>query len=95
MNDIKEALSQAKRELGKSGYLINSGECEDFALRVIDLMGGYTDALTDGSPDFDCDLPGHYWIEYNSKYYDAECLRGVSDWLKLPIFRRYLRASIK
>lgn len=92
--DIKQAIAQAKTELGKSGHAINCGECEDFAMRVIDLMGGYSNELTDGAPDdMDCYLPGHYWIEYKGKYYDAECSSGASDWHKLPIFKRFYQGS--
>ena len=88
--NIKQVILKVKREFGESGYAINSGECEDFAMRVIDLMGGYNNGLTDGAPDdMECCLPGHYWIEYQGQYYDAECSSGVANWHKLPIFRRF------
>jgi hypothetical protein len=29
----------------------------------------------------------HCIIEYNGRYYDAECIEGVDDWLDLPIYR--------
>ena len=84
--EIKRALLQARKEFGKPGYEINNGECEDFALRVISLLGGYSEGLTDGTPDFDSVYVGHYWIEYKGRYYDAECLEGVTNWRRLPIF---------
>jgi len=91
--NIQQALLQAKREFRLPNYLINRGKCEDFALRVIDLLGGYNEELTDGAPDdIECELPGHYWVEYKGMYYDAECCSGVSDWNNLPIFKRYYKA---
>lgn len=89
---IRLAILKAKLEFRKPGYLINCGECDLFAMRVIELMGGYSNELTDGAPDdMECELPGHYWIEYQGNYYDAECSRGVSDWICLPIYKRFFR----
>ena len=94
MANIKQVILKTKQEFKSPGYIINSGLCEDFALRVIDRLGGYSNELTDGAPDdIDCELPGHYWIEYQGRYYDAECSSGVTDWRNLPIFRRYSRVS--
>jgi len=86
--DITQEIQQLVGEYKKSPHNINNGECEDFAMTIIERMGGYTEELREGTPDFDSVLPGHYWIEYKGKYYDAECPSGVSDWHKLPVFRR-------
>jgi len=92
MPNITEVIKQIRKEFGTSGYNINNGLCEDFTTRVIDQMGGYSNNLSDFAPDdMDCELPAHYCIEYNGKYYDAECSKGVDSWTKLPIFRKYFK----
>ncbi len=88
MENIEQAILQAIQEFGGCGYLINSGECEDFTTRVIDIMGGYTEELTDNATPLGGEYPGHYWIEYKGKCYDAECFTGVSNWRNLPIFKK-------
>lgn len=86
---ICDLIKDLVTEYDKSPYDINNGECEDFALEIIRRMGGYSPDLTDGAPnDMECKLPGHYWIEYKGKYYDAECPQGVSKWQELPIFKK-------
>ena len=86
--DIKQAISQARQEFNEPGRLINNGNCEGFAVRVINLMGGYSKELTLEESDWDSEFFGHCFIAYRDRYYDAECPNGVSDWHKLPIFKR-------
>jgi len=40
------------------------------------------------------DLPGHYWIKWKGRHYDAECPDGVKDWLELPVFKNSIRRQI-
>jgi hypothetical protein len=71
---------------------INNGLCEEFAGKVIDYMDGESQDLYDlATPYTDVyeDWPGHYWVYYKGKHYDAECPEGVENWEDLPIFQRY------
>lgn len=85
--EITREIGKLVREYNKSPYEINNGECEDFAMNIIERMGGYSDELTDNATP-DMGLPGHYWIEYKGVCYDAECSSGVLGWQNLPIFLR-------
>jgi hypothetical protein len=67
-----------------SAYEINNGSCEEFVALICKFVPGAEDNAT---PDFT--LPGHYWIEYEGKCYDAECPQGVDHWEQLPIFVKY------
>jgi hypothetical protein len=68
-------------------YEINNGLCEEFMHDVIERLGGYSDDLTDNaSPDY---MPGHCWVEFKGRCFDAECPCGVNNWQDLPIFVRY------
>jgi hypothetical protein len=40
-------------------------------------------------------FPEHVFIEFNRKFYDAECPDGTSNLLELPIYSRALAAAIK
>lgn len=91
---VNKIITQVIDEFGKSAYDINCGECEDFAMRVIELMGGYSPVLTDMSLNIESEFGGHVWIEYNNRYYDAECLGGVADYRNLPIFQRSKGVSL-
>lgn len=78
---------------------INNGECETWAEavaeRVPDTEIIWLDAVPDWAGQYVVDneikisdifeLPAHCVIFYRKKYYDAECLDGVSDWTQLPI----------
>lgn len=79
-------------------YEINNGQCEDFAMALIEELGGYREinkACTKGLTEFDVcnftdfgDLPSHVWVWFDGKHYDAECPEGVEDWRKLPLFAK-------
>jgi len=84
-------------ELGKSPEYISTGECELFAGEVINRFPqaeyGTTDDYTDLSETAiiagrRVAFPGHVWIRYRGKHYDAETPFGVDRWFDLPIFRR-------
>ncbi len=87
-------ISQEIRKLVKEWDMkpidINKGLCDTFALEVIKRMGGYSSEITDQATDFDTDLPGHFWLEYKGRCYDAECPQGVNNWLELPMFARVI-----
>ncbi|KKN01192.1 hypothetical protein LCGC14_1130330 [marine sediment metagenome] len=82
---IYNAIIQLIHKYDKEPYFINCGSCEDFANDVVELAGAgevvWTDEL---DPDINIH-DGHAVILYNSKYYDAECPRGVCDYRQLPL----------
>jgi hypothetical protein len=81
--NITDIIERLKDEYGMSGEEINSGLCEDFALDVIREMGGYSEDITDMSPPFDSNCPGHIFVKYKNRYYDATHPKGVSNWRQL------------
>ena len=71
-------------------YDINRGECETFANEVEDLVIGAKSVwLEEIHPRFVC--VGHCVVQYSGKYYDAECLDGVTDPSDLPCVRNLNR----
>ncbi len=83
---IAAIIREVLREWGIPPREINSGRCDEFAQEVIMRMGGYRDNLNDDASNEG--EPGHYWIVYRDKCYDAECPNGVSDHRQLPFFKR-------
>ena len=41
------------------------------------------------------DLPHHQWVFYNGKFYDADCLNGVTKWVDLPLIKKIFKKDIK
>lgn len=83
---IKGLISEWKIE----PYSINCGLCEDFAMTVINRMGGYSDDLYELCTENFSEIIGlssHVWIFYKGKHFDAEVPKGVDDFLDLPIFK--------
>ncbi len=72
--------------LGKSGKEINNGYCGMFAAMVIENLGGPTDKLYESFSE--TVSPGHAWITFDGRHYDAECLEGVNNANDLPFFKR-------
>ena len=67
--------------------------CEEFAEAV-------EKKIPEAKACWDCDIdpaqldthpnlrdPSHCFINYNNKFYDAACPKGVMDWRDLPFFR--------
>ena len=87
---IDVAISELIEKYAKSPWDINNGDCEGFALDLIEMIGG-EDWDTNCLGDYGdlCELlPGHVWVWKDGKHYDAECPEGVTDPLELPIFNR-------
>lgn len=90
-DQISRIIRELIREWGQTPYDINNGPCEDFALEVMDRSG-----LRYGPPSWEIyedstdgvALPGHVWVVYGDRNYDAEAPDGVDDWRDLPLFRR-------
>lgn len=85
---IAKAIQIALQEFGMTPAEINTGYCDIFAQRVIEIMGGYSNFLEDDATPDD-NLPSHYWVVYKGKCYDSECVGGVKDWHDLPIFKKH------
>lgn len=92
MEWIRDPLTDAK-----DAYEINCGECEDFALYVVEHLvdEGYTRAFVCDSNDHverqgEGD-PGywHCWVHLDGLHYDSEATDGVTDWQDLPFFKRW------
>ncbi len=95
MNRATQAINaQLKLWSNIKPYDINDGLCEDFALAVVEKCKGAIDVCTENYVDFGM-LPGHVWIIYRMKHYDAECPEGVNNWRELPIFKRALNQKVK
>ena len=61
---------------------INNGYCREFAYRALGVFGHnsvYHEIEFKGIP--------HAFVEFNGKYYDAECIDGADYYLELPIFK--------
>lgn len=67
---------------------INNGGCEEFQQ---DVCKEAPDAIEMCSESIEGshahpELPGHCWIFYDGKHYDAEIPEGTEDWKLLPLF---------
>ena len=88
---ISAAIKSLIAEYGMSPWEINNGDCENFALDLIEMVGGEdwgTESL--GNYELWEILPGHVWVYLDGKHYDSECPEGVDTPLELPIFARFL-----
>jgi hypothetical protein len=87
---------------------INNGDCEEFAWAIIWAMGyeiENDEVEIRGDPFDQPDefgngpylgaqgWPGHFWIEYKGKHYDADCADGVECWHDLPIFKSWIKRN--
>lgn len=89
--NITNIIKTLVKELGITPKEINNGQCENFAIEVIKRMGGHnkdiTKVCTQNFEEFGGLDLGHVWILYKGKHYDAECPKGIENWLNLRIFR--------
>ena len=61
----------------------------DFTKYKIDLK---TIPRDEPRPDID-ELPSHVFVRWHGRFYDAECLRGVDDPRKLPLYQYNIRVD--
>lgn len=64
---------------------INNGYCEEFAEAVCERLPG---ASLEWLDDIGYEV-NHCVVEYDGKYYDAECFGGVTNAAELPIFTNF------
>ena len=87
---FEKVLREIVQDWGKAPCDINNGDCESLAQAVIESCGESTEELyIEVTPDdWFGYYPGHIWIAFKNRHYDAECLKGADDWHQLPIFDR-------
>lgn len=74
-------------------YDINCGLCEDWAMKVVKKINALNLKMSCYDVDNNQflkyeDLPNHVFVKIGNKYYDCECLEGVTSVSKLPIYSR-------
>jgi hypothetical protein len=67
-----------------SAYEINNGECEEWAYAVFEALPGMVEIWETGAGS----RASHLFVKIGSKFYDAEALDGVADYMQLPLFTR-------
>lgn len=83
---INQLIDQYYTPRGITPDKINQGDCLYFAGEIIKMV---PDAKCHWDTDLDKDdHRGHMAIEYNGKWYDAECPMGVLDWKDLPAYQK-------
>jgi len=85
---IQACLREFLKEY-KTPYEINDGACEDFMQCVIEKVPKASDRSSESVDGEYTLLPGHVWIFYRGKHYDAETINGVKNWKDLPVFKKY------
>jgi hypothetical protein len=90
---IRKLLAVYADNYGLDAWHINCGECKEFALDVVEALGGDTDQLGaywhDDMPDcteVEAYTFAHCFIRYAGRFYDSECPEGVDSWRELPYF---------
>ncbi|MCP3945010.1 MAG: GNAT family N-acetyltransferase [Desulfobacteraceae bacterium] len=71
-------------------YEINNDNCDQFAFDIVKNTGGEV-----WETKLDCDLPTHFFIKWQDKFYDAQTPQGVSNWKMLPVYRPALDFHIE
>lgn len=91
MKTIQDAILELVAEFGMSPKDINGGNCEEFADKLVGLIPSAKQMW-----DWEAEDGGvnrgwtwcHCFVKYEGRYYDAECVDGVSEWWNLPWFLR-------
>ena len=94
-DDIGQAIrwlaEQYKRASGLSPRQINQGQCDNFASDLQSLVSDSRLFCSEQFEDEWPDVPGHCWVEFEGKWFDAETPDGVDEWKDLPIFVRFIK----
>lgn len=86
--DLSEVVKALLRKWKMTPQEINNGNCDQFADALAKELGQEANVVYTEDVDPDDELPGHCWVEYKGRVYDAETPSGVSSWEELPIFRQ-------
>jgi hypothetical protein len=91
---LEEAVAAFVDQLGYADpSWINSGSCDEFAeavCRMVPEAKAIWEDLRSGE-----EWGSHCFVKYEGKFYDSECLDGVSDWMSLPFFLRMRRDVVE
>jgi len=85
--DVEAAIRWLVRDSGMNPRQINFGNCDQFAERMVDTVGGTLMATSDES-----NLPAHYFLLRKGRCHDAEAPQGVAGPSDLPIYQRFSAA---
>lgn len=89
---INDEIQKVIKELGLEPYDINNGYCDVLADEIEYKIPGAESVCTENFTDSG-KYPGHIWIYYKGRHYDAESPEGVKDWKELPIFKKVNASS--
>jgi len=97
--EIEKMIDHFNKDYNCRLELINTGHCAEFADELIEKTGGLVVGndhphllkrrkLPGGGMAWSQpDMPGHVWIFWKGKHYDAMTRDGVKDWRDLDIFK--------
>ncbi len=88
-NDILQRITDSMLPDFKTPYEINNGGCEEWAELVLAELRHSTNMVGRWATDVDHASCSHIFIEIDGKFYDAECLDGVINYMQLPLFARW------
>ena len=93
--ELNRILKLVTEEFEETPYDINNGCCEEWAERVLEILDQEKSGIFSDFGRWDT-VPGladtnHVFIFVDGKFYDAECLEGVVDYMELPIFKKLNR----
>jgi hypothetical protein len=83
---IEQIIRQTIAEFNMSPYDINNGLCEEFSQAILKKVPEAEEVSVESYGKFD-ELPGHIWILYKGRHYDAENPEGVNNFMDLKIFK--------
>ena len=93
MRNITEVIEKQISIFKFSPRDINGGLCSEFALSVIREMGGEKGNLKYLSIG-PFKNPLHAWVLYNGKHYDAENVKGLTNWKGMQAIEGYRGENI-
>ena len=69
-------------------YEINNGSCEQWAELAYEMLSSQGIVCGIWETVFAMADTIHFFLQCQGKFYDAECLTGVEDFMQLPIFAK-------
>jgi len=72
-----------------SAYEVNNGCCEEWGYEVLEALADFPCMVGYWETDVDQAHSSHVFIEIDGRWYDAECLDGVDDYMQLPLFAKW------
>jgi hypothetical protein len=107
MNDFSKSLHEIREKMLREGWYfirpeekgkvrpnyshINDSFCGVFSGYVCEMYGDQVEELCEEDVGISKKYTEHWFIKYQGKYYDAECIEGVIDPKDLPLFKFVLK----